>query len=657
MNTNTETATPETNVENAKPKLTRFQVFRETLESLAIAFVLALLFKAFIAEAFVIPTGSMAPTLMGAHKDVKCTECGFQYQCGASNEYSETGEKQNEFVFGTVCPLCRKPQILDLSGNSNHQTFSGDRILVSKLAYALGSPQRWHVFVFKHLEDARLNYIKRCIGRPDETVRIQHGDIFIDPPAARGSKKEAINRQNADGFEIARKPPHVISSMLQPIYDSAYVAKRLVDAGVPDPWSGEAVDNGPNWVVPNWNVEGTNAIWSAKIEQAPEKGWKQLRFRHRVLDPIQWDAIVSEGKLPMPIPPDSYRLVSDFTAYNASMVFGTSSSQLPKNYSDIAPLEARRAMRLGFSRPFSRPMENDGLHWTGDLCGEWSVTTSPGTKALQFMLVEAGVEHLCRIDLSSGQATAELRFDGVPIKAFESTDGWVESITAPTPLRAGSQHVIKFANVDDSLTLWVNGTHIPWGEQGKFMIEAAIPGFQSVPRTTPENPLDAAPVAIGVQGGGCTVNRAKVFRDIYYIAHSTNQGLTDYDDILSTIRSSVTSARVDAFLGQLHRYTREQYRNTSTEDALNRNALLSDANAWGASPMARSRRRVTFPLASDAYFPMGDNSAASQDARSWYQHHVPERLLIGRAVMVFWPHYWNAPIPFLPNVQRMGLIR
>ena len=57
---------------------------RETVESLVIAFTLALLFRAFEAEAFVIPTGSMAPTLMGRHKDLDCSECEFNFQAGAS---------------------------------------------------------------------------------------------------------------------------------------------------------------------------------------------------------------------------------------------------------------------------------------------------------------------------------------------------------------------------------------------------------------------------------------------------------------------------------------------------------------------------------------------------------------------------------------------
>ena len=57
---------------------------RETIESIVIAFVLAFLFRTFEAEAFVIPTGSMAPTLQGRHKDVECVKCGYRYRASAS---------------------------------------------------------------------------------------------------------------------------------------------------------------------------------------------------------------------------------------------------------------------------------------------------------------------------------------------------------------------------------------------------------------------------------------------------------------------------------------------------------------------------------------------------------------------------------------------
>ena len=44
---------------------------RDTVEAIVVAFILALVVRGFEAQAFVIPTGSMAPTLMGRHKEAR----------------------------------------------------------------------------------------------------------------------------------------------------------------------------------------------------------------------------------------------------------------------------------------------------------------------------------------------------------------------------------------------------------------------------------------------------------------------------------------------------------------------------------------------------------------------------------------------------------
>ena len=41
--------------------------------------------KAFVAEAYVIPTGSMATTLLGDHMFLECPRCGQKYAVNASN--------------------------------------------------------------------------------------------------------------------------------------------------------------------------------------------------------------------------------------------------------------------------------------------------------------------------------------------------------------------------------------------------------------------------------------------------------------------------------------------------------------------------------------------------------------------------------------------
>ena len=59
--------------------------YRDTIESILIAFILAFIFRAFVVEAFVIPTGSMAPTLLGAHARFTCDDCGYQFEVNYSS--------------------------------------------------------------------------------------------------------------------------------------------------------------------------------------------------------------------------------------------------------------------------------------------------------------------------------------------------------------------------------------------------------------------------------------------------------------------------------------------------------------------------------------------------------------------------------------------
>lgn len=99
--------------------------WRDNIEALAMAIVLALLLKAFIVEAYKIPTGSMQPTLMG--------------------------DPQNQ-VF--------------------------DRILVDKLAFRVRDPERFEVVVFRYPLDRAKNFVKRLVGMPGEQIRIWNGDLW-----------------------------------------------------------------------------------------------------------------------------------------------------------------------------------------------------------------------------------------------------------------------------------------------------------------------------------------------------------------------------------------------------------------------------------------------------------------------------------------------
>ncbi len=184
---------------------------RETVESVIIAFVLAFLFRTFEAEAFVIPTGSMAPTLMGKHKDLECPMCHYRYQVSASDHTDPRHPEKEDAatIYYATCPMCRYTADLNPDNPQRYPTYDGDRILVAKFPYEFANPKRWDVIVFKYPGNATMNYIKRLVGLPGETISIHNGDLWIHKPG-----------QPAGHFEIARKPPEKLLAMLQPVYDN-----------------------------------------------------------------------------------------------------------------------------------------------------------------------------------------------------------------------------------------------------------------------------------------------------------------------------------------------------------------------------------------------------------------------------------------------------
>lgn len=68
-----------------------------------------------------------------------------------------------------------------IEGNSMEPNFhNGQFLLVNKLAYRIGQPQRGDVIIFHFPLNVSQNFIKRVIGLPGDTVRIQGGQIYVN---------------------------------------------------------------------------------------------------------------------------------------------------------------------------------------------------------------------------------------------------------------------------------------------------------------------------------------------------------------------------------------------------------------------------------------------------------------------------------------------
>lgn len=111
----------------------RKSVIREYAEAIFIAILLALFIRAFIIQAFKIPSGSMIPTLnVGDHILV------------------------NKFIFGIKIPL------------------TDIKIL------PLRDPERLDVIVFQYPEDETKDFIKRIIGKPGDTIEVHDKIIYVN---------------------------------------------------------------------------------------------------------------------------------------------------------------------------------------------------------------------------------------------------------------------------------------------------------------------------------------------------------------------------------------------------------------------------------------------------------------------------------------------
>jgi signal peptidase I len=109
------------------------KLLKEYTEALIIAFLLALVIRAFVVQAFKIPSGSMLETLqIGDHLLV------------------------NKFIYGVKIPFTHV-YVLDIT-----------------------DPERGDVVVFEYPEDPSVDYIKRVVGEPGDLIEIRDKQVYVN---------------------------------------------------------------------------------------------------------------------------------------------------------------------------------------------------------------------------------------------------------------------------------------------------------------------------------------------------------------------------------------------------------------------------------------------------------------------------------------------
>ena len=66
------------------------------------------------------------------------------------------------------------------TGSMETTVMAGDRILVNRLSYVFGEPQRGDIVTFIYPDDGETLYLKRIMGLPGETIAGKDGVIYIN---------------------------------------------------------------------------------------------------------------------------------------------------------------------------------------------------------------------------------------------------------------------------------------------------------------------------------------------------------------------------------------------------------------------------------------------------------------------------------------------
>ncbi len=440
---------------------------KEVLTSLMIAFAMALAFRGFVVEGFVIPTGSMAPTLLGMHMRFQAPENGANWPVGPWY-YLDSGGQVPKPVQGrapdrpvtvdiphTGAPVPGGIRPLELT-RSDIPRRSGDRIFVLKYLYQVFEPDRFDVVVFKNPTNPWENYIKRLVGLPGEQIALVDGDVFHRPASVR-DPETLTSPWEGEGWQIGRKDPRVQRDLWYPVFDSRFSVLEA-RADFRPPWIGEGA----------WTFE--DGIYT---HAGPEPAL------------LRWDA----EQWP----------VTDFVHYNDN-----------------------------FSRPpqWARP---DGFlqtrgRWTpvfpvSDIRSVISVEPEREDLAVEFRLRTRGHEFRARI--ADGACEVAMR-------AISDDEPWRVLDSGRAHLPTGRISTIEFWHVDQAVSLYIDGTLVcggntkgayDWSPQERITYATGLSASEIMRDDTILFDARRYPnpeLAWSFDGSPVRITRAGVYRDLFY---------------------------------------------------------------------------------------------------------------------------------------------
>ncbi|MCI0463592.1 MAG: S26 family signal peptidase [Gemmataceae bacterium] len=468
---------------------------------------------------------------------------------------------------------------------------SGDRVLVAKFLYDtnLKPPRRWDVVVFKFPKTpvsngVPKNYIKRLLGLGGELLAIFFGRIYVaaNPPtfpedstvdpnrlwereflhSDQKSWQDGKDYWRTQGLQIERKPVGTMMAMRRPVFDNDFPPKEQTSNILPPRWP---VAQGSQWQA--LSGHGFRHDGSA----AGQEDW--LRYRH-IVRPRDWPVLGQHLRNEMgEVIRDEQRreTLIDENVYAQKVQQIKLRQHHPQPITDFMGYNSHQTHNA------TKHYDPANHNWVGDLMLECKVKVEKAQGEFVMELSKGIDRFQARWNLSSGTCTLyRLTGEGSDPTKHKR----VELGKKETRLKAPGEYELRFANIDERLTVWV-GSDLPF--------EEGLPYPEPSKRGPYANDLE--PASLGSKGAAVEIRHLRLWRDTYYTLES----------------GQPADASIKA----------EDY---------------SEPSKW--EPL-RNLNFKTMYVQPGHYLCLGDNSAFSSDSREWGT--VPERLMLGRALMVYYP--------------------
>ena len=439
---------------------------RQVIEFFVCLALAVILFKAFLIEGYVITTGSMAPTLLGYHKQINCPSCSYEFALGISN--GQAPER-------AVCPNC------DFAGieTSSLMFNDGDQVLVSKSTYSVRWPKRWEVAVFRNPNDTSEAYVKRIVGLPGEQIQVRRGDVFVNG-------------------QIARKSLDVQRGLRILVHDHAH-----------QPAANESADWQPRWTgeQPWWQPLAVGFAVDTRPEKDRAAQWAWLTYRHWIrrggkhstrLKLAQWPAAApfpSPSFDPVYYDEQSSELVcrGAMTDETRERLMGTSKERKFQAAIEQLHTESHIAPLTDFYA-YNRQIPGNGdSAVVRDLMVVTKVDFKAGQGEFRIEMNDGSEVYAWVFDTRQQQIRLHMRGSSAPVR------------TAPLPAKfAREAALLEMSLFDRQVMCAVDGDLVfePW----------------ELPPAPRGKPAPRRQVRLGANGIRLHVLSLQVFRDVYYTA-------------------------------------------------------------------------------------------------------------------------------------------